>query len=79
MIVNSASVTDPVTGESAINLPIEAVQSVEVLTNPYAPEYGQFTGAVTSVQTRSGSENVPRERNQHLSPLSSSWRLLCWY
>jgi len=56
MIVNSASVTDPVTGESAINLPIEAVQSVEVLTNPYAPEYGQFTGAVTSVQTRSGSE-----------------------
>jgi len=56
MIVNSSSVTDPVTGESAINLPIEAVQSVEVLTNPYAPEYGQFTGAVTTVQTRSGSE-----------------------
>ena len=37
MIVNSANVTDPVTGESAINLPIEAVQSVEVLTNPYWP------------------------------------------
>jgi Carboxypeptidase regulatory-like domain/TonB dependent receptor len=56
MIVNSASVTDPVTGESSINLPIEAVQSVEVLTNPYAAEYGEFTGAVTSVQTRSGSD-----------------------
>jgi carboxypeptidase family protein/TonB-dependent receptor-like protein len=56
MIVNSANVTDPVTGESAINLPIEAVQSVEVLTNPYSAEYGQFTGAVTSVQTRSGSD-----------------------
>ena len=56
MIVNSASVTDPVTGESSINLPIEAVQSVEVLTNPYSAEYGQFTGAVTSVQTRSGSD-----------------------
>ncbi|MDX6530929.1 MAG: hypothetical protein QOH41_3219 [Blastocatellia bacterium] len=55
MIVNSSSVTDPVTGESSINLPIEAVQSVEVLTNPYSAEYGQFTGAVTSVQTRSGS------------------------
>ena len=27
-LVNSASVTDPVTGESAINLPLEAVQSV---------------------------------------------------
>jgi outer membrane receptor for ferrienterochelin and colicin len=56
MIVNSANVTDPVTGESAINLPIEAVQSVEVLTNPYSAEYGQFTGAVTSVQTRSGAD-----------------------
>jgi hypothetical protein len=35
MIVNSANVTDPVTGESAINPPIEAVQPVEVLTNLY--------------------------------------------
>mgnify|MGYP003694105135 CR=1 FL=1 len=55
-LVNSANVTDPATGEFAINLPLEAVQSVEVLTNPYAAEYGQFTGAVTSVQTRSGSD-----------------------
>jgi outer membrane receptor for ferrienterochelin and colicin len=54
--VNSANGKDPVTGESSINLPLEAVQSVEVVTNPYAPEYGQFTGAVTSVQTKSGSE-----------------------
>ena len=54
--VNSASGNDPVTGESSVNLPLEAVQSVEVVTNPYAPEYGQFTGAVTSVQTKAGSE-----------------------
>ncbi len=58
MIVNSANVTDPVTGESAINLPIEAVQSVEVLTNPYAAEYGELTSGVTSVQTRSGSDKL---------------------
>jgi outer membrane receptor for ferrienterochelin and colicin len=55
-LVNSADVTDPVTGESAINLPLEAVQSVEVVANPYAAEYGQFTGAVTTVQTKSGSD-----------------------
>lgn len=55
-MVNSADVTDPITGEFAFNLPLEAVQSVEVLTNPYAAEYGHFTGAVTSVQTRSGTE-----------------------
>ena len=56
LTVNSANVTDPVTGEGAINLPLEAIQSVEVVTNPYAPEYGQFTGAVTTVQTKSGGE-----------------------
>jgi outer membrane receptor for ferrienterochelin and colicin len=55
-LVNSANVTDPVTGESGINLPLEAVQSVEVVANPYAAEYGQFTGAVTTVQTKSGSD-----------------------
>jgi hypothetical protein len=56
MVVNSANVTDPVTGESAINLPIEAVESVEVLTNPYAAEYGEFTSGLTSVQTKSGTD-----------------------
>jgi hypothetical protein len=56
LTVNSANVTDPVTGEFGINLPLEAIQSVEVLTNPYAPEYGEFTGAVTAVQTKSGSD-----------------------
>jgi hypothetical protein len=56
LTVNSANVSDPVTGEYAINLPIEAIQSVQVLTNPYAAEYGEFTGAVTAVQTKAGSD-----------------------
>jgi TonB-dependent Receptor Plug Domain/Carboxypeptidase regulatory-like domain/TonB dependent receptor len=56
MTVNSANVTDPVTGQFAFNLPIEAVESVQVLTNPYAAEYGKFTGGVTAVTTRSGTD-----------------------
>jgi hypothetical protein len=56
LTVNSANVTDPVTGEFAINLPIEAIQSVQVLTNPYAPEYGEFSGAVTTIETKSGTD-----------------------
>src|SRR5258705_7240908 len=55
LTVNSANVTDPVAGEWGINLPLEAIQSVEVLTNPYAAEYGEFTGGVIAVETRSGS------------------------
>jgi hypothetical protein len=56
MTVNSTNVTDPVTGEFAINLPIEAIKSAQVMTNPYAAEYGKFTGGVTAVETRSGTD-----------------------
>src|SRR4030095_6410189 len=56
MTVNSANVNDPVTGQFAFNLPIEAVDSVQVLTNPYGAEYGQFTGGLTAIATRSGTD-----------------------
>jgi Carboxypeptidase regulatory-like domain len=51
-LVNSANVTDPVTGGPAINLPIDVVSSVQVISNPYDPEYGRFTGAVSTVATK---------------------------
>jgi len=51
-LVNSANVTDPVTGGMAINLPIDVVSSVQVISNPYDPQYGKFTGAVATVATK---------------------------
>lgn len=51
-LVNSANVTDPVTGSPAINLPIDVVASVQVISNPYDPQYGKFTGAVSTVVTK---------------------------
>lgn len=53
-LVNSANVTDPVTGSPAINLPIDVVASVEVISNPYDPQYGKFTGAVSTIDTKTG-------------------------
>src|SRR5207245_10172933 len=49
-LVNSADVTDPATGTTAINIPIDVVSSVKVLSTPYDPEYGKFTGAVSDVE-----------------------------
>jgi hypothetical protein len=54
-LVNSANVTDPVTGGPAINLPIDVVSSVQVISNPYDPQYGKFTGAVSTVSTKTGN------------------------
>ncbi len=51
-LVNSANATDPVTGSPALNLPIDVVASVQVISNPYDPQYGKFTGAVSTVSTK---------------------------
>lgn len=55
ILVSSLNVTDPVTGTPAIELPLEAVDTVQVHSNPYSSEFGKFTGAVTTIETRSGS------------------------
>lgn len=76
-LVNSANVTDPATGSPAINLPIDVVSSVQVISNPYDPQYGKMTGAVSNVETKTGNyeryhfsiQNVAprlRERGGHI-------------
>src|SRR5277367_254225 len=67
-LVNSADVTDPVTGGSAINLPIDVVSSVQVLSTPYDPVYSKFTGAVSNVETRTGNFSKFHFTAQNLLP-----------
>src|ERR1700675_798984 len=67
-LVNSANVTDPATGGQAISLPIDVVSSVQVISNPYDPEYGKFTGAVSSVETRTGNFDKFHFSIQNLAP-----------
>jgi TonB dependent receptor/Carboxypeptidase regulatory-like domain len=67
-LVNSANVTDPATGEQAINLPIDVVSSVQVISNPYDPEYGKFTGAISSVETRTSNFEKFHVAVQNLVP-----------
>src|SRR5262249_3501278 len=54
---NSANGTDPVTGEDAIELPIDAVSSVQVRGAAYAPEFGLSAGAVTLVATQKAGDS----------------------
>jgi len=53
---NSANGTDPVTGEDAIELPIDAVSSVQVRGAAYAAEFGLSAGAVTVVETQKAGD-----------------------
>ncbi len=54
--VNGVDVTDPVSGKSAFEIPLEAAATVQVEENPYSSEFGQFTGGVTNLQTKSGGD-----------------------
>jgi TonB dependent receptor/Carboxypeptidase regulatory-like domain len=67
-LVNSTDVTDPATGETAINIPIDVVSSVQVLSTPYDPEYGKFTGAVSNVETKPGDFDKFRVSAQNFLP-----------
>jgi hypothetical protein len=54
---NNADGTDPVTGEDAIELPIDAVSTVQVRGAAFAPEFGLSAGAVTTVETQRAGES----------------------
>ncbi|HSF19051.1 MAG TPA: carboxypeptidase regulatory-like domain-containing protein [Vicinamibacteria bacterium] len=56
LLVNGANATDPLTGEFAVELPLRAIEAVEVNTIPYSAEYGQVTAAVAKVRTRGGTD-----------------------
>jgi hypothetical protein len=54
-MVGSANADDPVTGNSAIELPLEALEAIEVVSNPYSAEIGGFSGGLVQLRTRSGT------------------------
>jgi len=51
-LVNGANVTDPATGSAAFDVPIDVVASVQVISNPYDPQYGKLAGAVSTMDTK---------------------------
>lgn len=69
-LVNSANVTDPVTGGAAINLPLDVVSSVEVLSNPFDAQYGKFAGAVSVVRTMTSDFDKFKFSLQNFMPRS---------
>lgn len=62
-LVNSADVTDPVTGQFGLTLPVDSVEMLKVLKNPFEAQYGDFTAGVVSIDTRRGGENWNFEIN----------------
>jgi hypothetical protein len=54
--LNGADLTDPVNGNLAFDIPLEAAASVHVEENPYSAEVGKSTGGSTNLETKTGSD-----------------------
>ncbi len=52
MQLGVTTLADPSTGLSKVFLPADAIESVSVLPNPYAVEFGRFSSGVVVIQTR---------------------------
>jgi hypothetical protein len=63
MIVNSADVTDPATGQFGLTVPIDSVENLNFYQTPFLAEYGRFTAGLVSVETKRGGNKWKWELN----------------
>jgi Carboxypeptidase regulatory-like domain len=54
--VGAGAFVDPATGLSQVTLPDDAIDSVTVLPNPYAVEYGRFSSGLVLIRTRRATD-----------------------
>ncbi len=66
LLVNSADVTDPATGQFGATVPVDSVETINVFKTPYLAQYGRFTAGVVSVETRRGGDKWNFELNDPL-------------
>jgi len=69
LLVDSAETVDPVSGSFAIEVPFDAIESVEVHKAAYRAEYGRFSGGLTSVMTKAPSGQWHYELNDFVPSL----------
>ncbi len=56
LIVNSADVTDPATGQFGLTVPIDKVETMNYYQTPFLAEFGRFTAGLVSVETKRGGD-----------------------
>jgi hypothetical protein len=71
--IGASTLTDPVLGLVHFTLPDDAIDSVAVMPNPYAVEYGRFSSGLVVIQTRRGGDAWHMRLN-NLSPTFRSKR-----
>ena len=60
-MIDGLSVRDPAVKTAATPLPYQAIDEVQIITDGFAPEYGQAMGGVINVLTKAGSNDFAGE------------------
>ena len=68
--VNGVDITDPVTGNLAFDIPLEAAATVRTEENPYSAVFGRLTGGATDLETKGGGNKFKDHRRALLSNFS---------
>jgi hypothetical protein len=68
MQIGPSTLIDPATGLAQFALPADAIDSVAVLPNPYAVEYGRFSSGLVVIQTRRASDQWKVRVNDFFDP-----------
>jgi hypothetical protein len=63
LVVNHSDVTDPATGKFGQTVPLDSIETVNVLTTPFLAQYGRFTQSVVAVETRRGGDKWHTDLN----------------
>ncbi len=67
MQLGASTIVNPATGLAEMSLPDDAIDSVAVLSNPYAVEYGRFSSGLVVIQTRRAGDEW-RARLNNVDP-----------
>lgn len=52
LLVDGADLVDPVTGSFSVEVPIDAIEQLQVYKSPYVAQYGRFSGGLTAIQIK---------------------------
>ena len=76
LLVNSADVTDPGTGQFGLTVPMDSVETLNVYQTSFLAEYGRFTAGLVSVETKRGGDKWKWELNDPFPEFRiRSWHL----
>lgn len=73
--LSSASLNDPSSGDFNLEVPGQAIESVEVLANPFAAEYGRFATSITKIRTNRGTDTWRIKPGNLIPRINSSFEI----